>query len=110
MARVEITYFTTGNRSREGGSMPVPRLPGMLTEVVVSSAASSLAALAGSESDGTGFARIHAGGDVWVASGAAPVAAVPAAGETRPGLRVKAGVPVDLALAAGERIAIVDAA
>jgi len=110
MARVDITFFSAGNRSREGGTMPVPRMQGMVTEAVASSASSAATTTASGDADGTGFVRILADADVWAVSGASPVAVAASTGQVQPGLRVKAGVPGDLAVAKGDRVAVINVA
>lgn len=110
MARTEISFFTTGNRSIEGGAMPVPRFVGLVTEIIDSSGTSATTTTASSESDGHGFARILAAADIWAVAGSSPTAAVPSAGTVGAGLRVRAGIAADLALAAGDRVAIINAA
>lgn len=90
--------------------MPVPRMQGMVSEAVSSSATSAATTTSSGDADGTGFVRIIAEADVWVVAGATPVAVFPAAGQTQPGLRIKAGAPTDLAVAKGDRIAIINAA
>jgi len=109
MARIEISFFTTGNRSVEGGAMPVPRFTGLVTEVLESSGTSAATTTASSEAAGHGFARILAAADIWVVAGPSPTAAVPSAGTVGAGLRVRAGVAADLALANGDRVAIINA-
>ncbi len=110
MARTEISFFTTGNRSIEGGTMPVLRTEGLLTEVLDSSGVSTATETASSAPARHGFARIQAAADVWVVAGASPTAAAPSIGAVGAGLRVRAGTIVDLALAAGDRVAVVEAA
>lgn len=109
MARIEISFFTTGNRSAEGGTMPVPRASNLRTEVLASGSVSAATTSASGDAAGTGFVRISADGDVWVTVGAAPVAVVPAAGQALAGLRAKAGAPLDLAVGQGDRVAVIDA-
>lgn len=108
MARVEITRFTAGNRSREGASLPVAHLGNMRTEVLEVGKASVVTTLPGDEADGTGFVRVRAEADVWIVAGPAPVAEVPASGATRSGLRVSAGIAMDFAVARGDRIAVIE--
>jgi hypothetical protein len=111
MARVEITFFTAGNRSIEGGSMPVPRLDGMVTEVLNSTTTSAATTTASTgRGPSTGFVRINAAADVWVVAGAAPVAVVPSTGTTQPGLRIPANTLTDLAVLEGDRIALIEVA
>ena len=109
MARVEVTFFTAGNRSLEGGSMPVPRMAAMSTEVVTSGSSSVATTFASPSPEGTGFVRITSDGDVWAVAATTPVAVLPASGDRQPGLRVKAGQPTDLAVANGSRIAVINA-
>jgi hypothetical protein len=109
MARTEISFFTTGNRSVEGGAMPVPRFADLVTEVLDSSGTSVATSTASSQAAGYGFARIVAAADIWVAAGPSPTAAVPSPGTVGAGLRVRAGIATDLALANGDRVAIINA-
>lgn len=89
--------------------MPVPRAHRLRTEAVESGATSTATNQASMAADGTGFARILATTDVWVVAGPQPVAEKPPTGEAGDGLRAQAGQPLDLALSAGDRIAVVDA-
>ena len=104
MARVEITFHSVGNRSREGGTMPVARAAGMVTEVLEVDAAGAATATQ-ADGEGTTFARVWAAADVWVAAGETPSAAAPGPGGIAPGWRVPAGTSVDLALERGDRVA-----
>lgn len=109
MANAYISFFTAGNRSVEGGTMPVPRGAGMTTEIVPLSATSAVTQTAASATGDTAFVRIASETDAWVVSGASPVARPPTPGSTAPGWRVRAGQAVDMALEEGDRIAIVEA-
>lgn len=106
MARVEVSFFSTGNRSQEGGSMPVARGSGMVTEVLSTDGGAAVTASSAVGTD-VAFARVWSDADVWVVSGAQPSAIVPEPGASGAGWRVPAGVPVDLALESGDRIAVV---
>ncbi len=109
MARTEISFFSTGNRSIEGGTMPVPRGAGLVTEVLDSGSVSTATETLSSQPAGHGFARILASADIWAVAGASPTAVAPSVGAVGSGLRVRAGSSVDLALAAGDRVAIIEA-
>ena len=109
MARTEISFFTTGNRSIEGGTMPVPRFAGLVTEVIDSSGVSAATTTASNAAAGHGFVRILAAADIWAVAGPSPTAAVPSPGATGSGLRVRAGVAADMALSAGDRVALIEA-
>ncbi len=107
MARIEITFFAAGNRSREGGTMPVPHALDMRTEALeVAANQGATSTLSSTQPDGSGFVRVLADADLWVCAGRAPAAAFPAAGEQRPGFRVKAGAATELAVMAGDRVAV----
>ena len=106
MPRVEITFLQTGNRSREGGTMPVAHRAGLLTEAVAADATSRATVSAASGED-SAFVRIWSEADVWAVAGAAPEASAPAPGETVPGWRVPARMPVYVALEDGDRVAVV---
>ncbi|SON58011.1 hypothetical protein HDIA_4470 [Hartmannibacter diazotrophicus] len=108
MARVDVSFFMAGNRSAEGGSMPVPRMTGMVSEVLTSGGTSVATATTSEAPDGAGFVRILTDGDVWAVAGAAPVASAPSAGASASGILVKAYLPYDLAVAAGDKIAVID--
>lgn len=105
MTQVAVTFCTAGNRSVEGGSMPVPRLPGAIGELITTGATSVATAQACPADAGTtGFVSITAfDGDVWVSAGAEPVAL---AGSS--GFPVLSGQTRDFAVAAGDKIAAVD--
>ena len=109
MTRVEITFHTVGNRSREGGTMPVARGQGMVTEVMEVDGAGAATATRATGDD-TAFARVWSEGEVWVATGPEPAAAVPAIGASGAGWRVPAGAAVDIALEAGDRVAVAEIA
>ena len=107
MARVEATFFTVGNRSEEGGSMPVARGTGMVTEARTVGATPVEFATTAQGND-KAFVRILSDVDVWVVTGAAPLAEVPPNGASRPGWRAIGGVPCDLALEQGDRVVAVE--
>lgn len=109
MARVELSFFTVGNRSVEGGTMPVPRGTGLRTErLEVGPEGTTSAAVADGED--VAFVRIWSDGDVWVATGREPGAVHAPQDAIVPGIRVVAGLPVDLALEDGDRVAVAEIA
>lgn len=109
MAKVTVTFCQVGNRSIEGGSMPVPRFAGSRSEVLASGSASVASTLASGDPPGSGFVSVTAEeGAVWIACGAAPVAQGPVAGTPTPGFLILDGQTRDFALDFGDRVAVVD--
>ena len=113
MANAYLSFFDVGNRSVEGGTMPVPRGHRMTTEIVAlgstSVASQTVASQTVAGSPGSVFVRIACEADAWVVSGPDPLARVPAVGASAPGWLVRAGQAVDLAVDGGDRIALVEA-
>lgn len=103
MASAAITFCMAGNRSVEGGTMPVPRMAGAISEVLTVTDISVATTIASPAPRRAGFATITAiGGDLWATAATAPVAV---AGEG--GFAVMAGQTRDFAVEAGDRIAVI---
>ncbi|QRG08810.1 hypothetical protein EZH22_11315 [Xanthobacter dioxanivorans] len=107
MARVEISFCELGNRSAEGMSAGIALGEKTKTEVVTSGATSVATSTASDAPDGFGFVNIWSNADVWVVTGAAPVAAVPASGQIRNGWRVGGYMPTAFAVRRGDRVAVI---
>jgi hypothetical protein len=107
MAKVTMTFCMVGNRSQEGGSMPVPCMAGCETEVLESGGASIRGTLASAAPEGFGFVSVTVEGNaVFVTAGAAPVAA--ASNARTNGFLILDGQTRDFAVRHGDRLAVID--
>lgn len=103
MANAAITFCTAGNRSVEGGTMPVPRMTGTISEMLTVTETSQATSVANPHGASNGFVSITAiDGGLWATAGSAPVAVV---GEE--GFAVPAGQTRDFAVETGDRIAVI---
>lgn len=107
MARVEITFGTTGNRSAEGASMPVIKGDSMTTQVITSGA-SSQQSDASAAPDGFGFVTVSADAAIWIVIGANPTAVVPTPGQKLAGIRLRANEASSFAVANGHKVALIN--
>lgn len=114
MATAIVVFHYAGNKSFEGDSVPVIRLPEARAEVVATGASSvqttlKAVAMAGARKKDGGFVTVFAvGANLWVTSGSNPTAAKPAAGNSGTGFPVLSGTDRTFAVNPDDEIALIE--
>lgn len=116
MGQAIVVFHEAGNRSIERESMPVARLPGSITQVLTTGAASVATTITSGDGgsqhnigDGAFVTVFAVGANLWVTSGGNPVAAKPAAGGAAgEGFPVMSGQFATFAVADNDKIAAIE--